>query len=1010
MHLRSHCRYATTDGGDVDDEPGSPQWAHAARTRLDDLDRTYRAAGPDRAAALLDESIDLARSYLVVRPDGRDRRAVESGLAVDLSERYQHHGRAADLDEAIAIGRRRITVDDPASWVTDRVNLAARLLRAYDDRDDATLLDEAVALLEPAVSEPGVEPEGRAMLALNLSAAHSHRYDRDGTVEDLRRAIALHDVVALHPDPDEVAGGRSQLASLLVDLFRTGEDPSALDRALVEAHAAADAGGSVVEQASRRHTLAQIALASHEAGRDGALDVAADAARTALELLPAGSPATGTYLATHSAVDFERYLAGHGRQLLDSAVRLATDGLELPDLDVHSVAALANQACLTRTERFEVDGDRTDLDAAIRLGRDVLDAVTRADIDLAVRTNLANALNQAYHLDGATALLTEGVAVITPAVERTPSGSRRAARLNTAGLLRANLGRALGSAPRISAAIGLGREAMELTDPGTQEFVIYSTNVANWHSDLFEMAGDREELDEAITVLGRAREGVTDGSPIEARLLFTLGVLYADRYEHVTHADGVDDLQTACDLWDESLVADEPFVTVRAGKRLGDVAFQNGLWAQCEQALGYALDAARRLTGRRRVPGDRERARADVQGTAAVAAVAAVRDGRPDAAVVHLEQAAATLLAEAAGHPAEQVTLDAVAAAAARLGGPIVYWATTGDGGVALVVAPDGVVDAHPLAMTSGDVDAVLDGLRTAFATRTGSPEATLAVWDAAARAAVERTRELALAPLGDLLVRAGTVGLLPIGRVAWLPLAAAVDTGPGGAVPRTLANARTLAAPAPWPAHPRAAVLGDPGEGRRFLPSVAREMQVVAECYRRPAPDPAAAGEAPSPHRLLRRGTEPQQPADPEPPAALLDGLAGVDVAHLACHFDLDPEDPARSVLRIGRGVTLGSLVSDAPDRLPHLVLSACDAGLSGSRLPDEAIGPVAMLVHAGARSVLAPLWPVDDELAPPFVRAYHGRLAAGTDPATALSLTRRAAVAGGHPVIWACWTHTGP
>ena len=138
---------------------------------------------------------------------------------------------------------------------------------------------------------------------------------------------------------------------------------------------------------------------------------------------------------------------------------------------------------------------------------------------------------------------------------------------------------------------------------------------------------------------------------------------------------------------------------------------------------------------------------------------------------------------------------------------------------------------------------------------------------------------------------------------------------------------------------------------------------------------------------------------------------LGDADVAHLACHFDLDLVNPRASVLRFGRGMTLDALLHERTGHLPHLVLSACDAGLSGTRLPDEAIGPAAMLVHAGARSVVAPLWPVDDELAVAFMRSYHGRLAAGVEPATALSQTRRAArAAGAHPAIWACWTHTGP
>ena len=90
--------------------------------------------------------------------------------------------------------------------------------------------------------------------------------------------------------------------------------------------------------------------------------------------------------------------------------------------------------------------------------------------------------------------------------------------------------------------------------------------------------------------------------------------------------------------------------------------------------------------------------------------------------------------------------------------------------------------------------------------------------------------------------------------------------------------------------------------------------------------------------------------------------------------------------------------------------MLSACDAGLSGTRLPDEAVGPAAVLLLAGARSVVAALWPVDDELAVAFMTGYHGHLAGGMAPAAALSAARQAGVADGHEAIWAAWSHFGP
>jgi CHAT domain-containing protein len=200
--------------------------------------------------------------------------------------------------------------------------------------------------------------------------------------------------------------------------------------------------------------------------------------------------------------------------------------------------------------------------------------------------------------------------------------------------------------------------------------------------------------------------------------------------------------------------------------------------------------------------------------------------------------------------------------------------------------------------------------------------------------------------------------------------------------------------------------VVADPGKGARLLPWVSAEAAAVAACYGTAA-TAAALGD---PTRRTLRGNGPAEGATGTADA-LGARLDGVDVAHVACHFDLDLDDPGASVLRVGAGVRLADLVDRRITGRPHLVLSACDAGLTGTRLPDEALGPAPMLLHAGARSVLAALWPADDELTVGFMAAYHAYLAAGTPPAKALSMTRRTAMGpGGHPAVWAAWSHTGP
>jgi hypothetical protein len=988
---------------------GTPAWGAAVVDLLAALDEArLRSADAVESAALLDEAIELAHRYLDRPPepsDARQRATVEVGLGVDLSERYQRSGVAADLDASVRLGRERVAAEHPSTWVTDRVNLAGRLLRCYDDRDAVDLLQEVVDLLTPAVARRDIDDEGRAELAVNLAAAHSLRYDRAHEIDELRRAIALYTLAVQGAPADEAPAIRGLLAEVWLDLYRAGEEPEALDRALDEARAAVAAPGSALRRAARLHALTHTALTAHDAGRAGALAEAAAAIADALAASPTDAPSTTTYLATSAAVDFERYLACGDRAALDAAIHTATDALARPLDDVHARAALANQACLTRTERFELDGDRTDLDTAIAVGRQALALVTRADTELPLRTNLANALQRAYELDADRALLVEGIAVITPAVRRTPAGTERAGRLNTAALLRASLARAIDSDEERDRAIDLAREALALTDPTTPEWAIYATNIAGWLADRSAVTGARADLDEAIDVLARAYGDLAADSALEARAAYTLGCRLAERYERFTAGEGTADLQEACDLWDAAAAGGEPFVRVFAGQRLGDVAFRYEMWDKCEQAMALALEAARQLTDRRTQAGDRERARLEVQGIAAIAAWAAVRDGRPAAAVVHLEQAAATLLAESAGFPADRATLADVVGAARGLGATIVYLATTVVGGLAIAVTPDGGTRTADLPVTSADVDTILDGLRAAFSARPDGSD-QLAAWDAAARAAVTATAERVVDPLRELIGAARRVGLIPVGRPAWLPLCAALDADPTSAcVARQLPNARTVVAARPWPRRPTVEVVGDPGSGERALPSVPAEMAAVAACYGPADPPPPVDAE----RRVLRGNARPDPAGDTA--VALVARLGRADVAHIACHFDLDLDEPGASVLRLGSGIGLADLVARRFAGRPHIVLSACDAGLVGVRLPDEAMGPAPMLLHAGARSVLAALWPVDDALTVDFMAAYHARLAAGAAPADALSTTRRAMLGrGGHPAVWAAWSHTGP
>lgn len=93
-------------------------------------------------------------------------------------------------------------------------------------------------------------------------------------------------------------------------------------------------------------------------------------------------------------------------------------------------------------------------------------------------------------------------------------------------------------------------------------------------------------------------------------------------------------------------------------------------------------------------------------------------------------------------------------------------------------------------------------------------------------------------------------------------------------------------------------------------------------------------------------------------------------------------------------------------------VVLSACETGL-GAVASGEGVYGLAQALHvAGARDVLATLWPVDDKATVLFMQRFYARLNAGDEPQVALRTVQRGFAVDGQwrdPVFWAPFVITG-
>ncbi len=121
-----------------------------------------------------------------------------------------------------------------------------------------------------------------------------------------------------------------------------------------------------------------------------------------------------------------------------------------------------------------------------------------------------------------------------------------------------------------------------------------------------------------------------------------------------------------------------------------------------------------------------------------------------------------------------------------------------------------------------------------------------------------------------------------------------------------------------------------------------------------------------------------------------VIDGLADADIMHIATHGTFDIDDPWQSSLVLARGerLTVDDCMRAMKGQAPALVtLGACETAVSRvTRLADEFLGFPAALLHAGTRTVLATLWPVDDRVSAFIAGRFYSQYAAGQTSAEAL------------------------
>ncbi|MFF1922078.1 CHAT domain-containing protein [Streptomyces sp. NPDC058221] len=364
-------------------------------------------------------------------------------------------------------------------------------------------------------------------------------------------------------------------------------------------------------------------------------------------------------------------------------------------------------------------------------------------------------------------------------------------------------------------------------------------------------------------------------------------------------------------------------------------------------------------------------------------------------------------LTDFAGPPSPQRLLAGAAE------GAVVYLNVSRYRSDAVIVAPDGIRSV-PLHVTPDEaehrqrtLDSALDPASADESERAEVVQEVLGwLWDVLAEPVLNALKDLHGARRGQDLPR---VWWVPTGSLALLPVHAAghhdgtrslLDRVVSSYTPtvRSLATARAARA-APSGQRVPLAVTMSSTPGASPLSGAEAEARMVRGLF----PDTVRLSNAEATRERVLRA------------------LPRHSWAHFACHTVSDPDVPSRGGLLLHdhhqnlltvedvSGLDLGS---------PELAyLSSCDTARTAPRHADEAIHLASAFQLAGYRHVIATLWPAEDEVSSVFAEKVYAELADAVRrdvPVDAAAAVHRATLAvrelcPNRPQFWASYLHVG-
>jgi CHAT domain-containing protein/Tfp pilus assembly protein PilF len=149
---------------------------------------------------------------------------------------------------------------------------------------------------------------------------------------------------------------------------------------------------------------------------------------------------------------------------------------------------------------------------------------------------------------------------------------------------------------------------------------------------------------------------------------------------------------------------------------------------------------------------------------------------------------------------------------------------------------------------------------------------------------------------------------------------------------------------------------------------------------------------------------------------AEILKRVSAYDGLHIAAHAELKANSPLFSRILLSSdkddsgAIEVREIYGMKLNRANLVVLSACDTQLGAHSKGDDIVGLNRAFIYAGASSVIASLWAVDDEATSFLMRSFYTHLKRGMGKAAALQAAQTATrMKYPHPYYWAAFILTG-